>query len=429
MHKSEIAKETLFKIRIDINETLFYMPGETVKGTIKFSPEIKFNTKEKILHFKIKLIQYEFWDYSNFKITELKNIYKKDIKEKLIDYELKKDEVLNEDEKAKIGDFSVIIIEKQKEEKMITIPFEFKLEEDDQKLLPTFQYETNKYILGIRHLLTVENVEYGSINHIGLFIGKNKNENLLKEKEIKSYYYGLGKLDAKVVIPKETYYFGEEMSFKIESSSNLLFKKVTKIEPDIFRKIEWVGYMKNSLLNKKSLPTQNFTYNEDKHCLLSKLLLPFEFSKEINYFENFGFGGIVGLLGIMAFIDKLSAKYHKIKEILRLDAEKNEFTEKEKVITKFNESIIQDKQELNRMSEEIKKYVYFEGNKVVGFVKFIKDITPPVKGYYFNCEYNFKINIHISGIIFDQEKQMKSDIEFYDGEEYVKKMKKLFSVN
>lgn len=251
MHKSEIAKETLFKIKIDINETLFYMPGETVKGTIKFSPEIKFNAKDKNLHFKIKLIQYEFWDYSNVKVTELKNIYKTNIKEKLIDYKLKKNEVLNEDEKTKIGDFSVIVIDKPKEEKMISIPFEFKLDKDDQKLLPTFQYETNKYILGIRHLLTVENIEYGSINHIGLFIGKSKSENLLKEKEIKSYYYGLGKLDAKVVIPKETFYFGEEMSFKIESSSNLLFKKVTKIEPDIFRKIEWVGYMKNSLLNKK----------------------------------------------------------------------------------------------------------------------------------------------------------------------------------
>lgn len=62
-------------------------------------------------------------------------------------------------------------------------------------------------------------------------------------------------------------------------------------------------------------------------------------------------------------------------------------------------------------------------------MKFIRDITPPVQGYYFNCQYNFKINIHVSGIIFDQEKQMKTDIEFYDGEEYVKKMKKLFSVN
>ena len=429
MHKSEITKETLFKIRIDIDKTLFYLPGETVKGTIKFSPEIKFNTKEKNLHFKMKLIQYEFWDYSNVKVTELKNIYKTNIKEKLIDYKLKKNEVLNEDEKAKIGDFSVIVINKKKDEKMITIPFEFKLDENDQKLLPTFQYETNKYILGIRHLLIVENIEFGSINYIGLFIGKNKSENLLKEKEIKSYYYGLGKLDAKVVIPKETFYFGEEMSFKIESSSNLLFKKVTKIEPDIFRKIEWVGYMKNSLLNKKSLPTENFSYNEDKHCLLSKLMLPFEFSKEKNYFENFGFGGIVGLLGILAFIDKLSSKYNKIKEILRLDADKNEFKEKENVITKFNESIVQDKQELNKMSEEIKKYVYFEGNKVVGFVKFIRDITPPVKGYYFNCQYSFNINIHVSGIIFDQDKQMKTSIEFYDGEEYIKKMKKIFSVN
>ena len=126
MHKSEITKETLFKIKIDIDETLFYMPGETVKGAIKFSPEIKFNAKDTNLHFKIKLIQYEFWDYSNVKVTELKNIYKTNIKEKLIDYKLKKNEVLNEDEKTKIGDFSVIIIANSNNFSLITF-FNFNL--------------------------------------------------------------------------------------------------------------------------------------------------------------------------------------------------------------------------------------------------------------------------------------------------------------
>ena len=84
--------------------------------------------------------------------------------------------------------------------------------------------------------------------------------------------------------------------------------------------------------------------------------------------------------------------------------------------------------ELKEANEEIKKFVYFKDKKVVGFVKFIKDITPPLKGYYFNCNYNFIINAHISGMIFDQDKSIKTDIEFYDGEEYIKKMKNLLKV-
>ena len=78
----------------------------------------------------------------------------------------------------KFGNFSIIEYEKE-----IVIPFEFKINKNDKNLLPTFQFETEHYFLGIRHILTVECLEYNSINYTGIFIGKNKNKNFIKKKK------------------------------------------------------------------------------------------------------------------------------------------------------------------------------------------------------------------------------------------------------
>lgn len=45
----------------------------------------------------------------------------------------------------------------------------------------------------------------------------------------------------------------------------------------------------------------------------------------------------------------------------------------------------------NETKEFISKFVYFKKDKIIGFIKFKEDITPPVNGYYFNCKYNLKI--------------------------------------
>lgn len=191
MNKSEISKEILSKLKIEIEDTLFYMPGEIIKGTIKLYPGVKYNINDNILHFKLKLIQYEFWEYNNMKITELKNVYKTEVKEDKIEYQLKAEENYDGKDRVKIGDFSMVLIEKENSDKFITIPFEFKIdrENENEKLLPTFQYQIDAYFLGIRHLLTVENIEYSSKNYIGLFIGKNRNKDLSSTKDIKNYYY------------------------------------------------------------------------------------------------------------------------------------------------------------------------------------------------------------------------------------------------
>ena len=86
-----------------------------------------------MLHFKLKLIQYEFWEYENVKLTELKNIYKTEIKENVIEYKLKDNEISNIEEKLNIGEFSVVVIEKESTEKFISIPFEFKKKKKKKK--------------------------------------------------------------------------------------------------------------------------------------------------------------------------------------------------------------------------------------------------------------------------------------------------------
>ena len=184
MEKYEINEEIVSKINLEINDSLFYMPGEKLKGQINLNPEIKLKIKSNKLHFVLKLIQYESWDYIDVNIKELKNIYKTEIQSKSIEYNLKKKEISDKEEKANFGNFSIILIEKEEKGSKISIPFEFEIREDTN-ILPTFQFETNKYFLGIRHLITVESQEYSSINHTGIFIGKSRNKYLLKEKEIK----------------------------------------------------------------------------------------------------------------------------------------------------------------------------------------------------------------------------------------------------
>jgi len=109
-------------------------------------------------------------------------------------------------------------------------------------------------------LLTVECKEYQSKKYTGLFIGKKKNMSFVDKKEIsQSYQVGLGTLNIKMNIPKQVYYYGEEIECQVESDSNLLFKKVTKIQQSLYRKIEWMGYVKNSLLDKKFFLIVNLT--------------------------------------------------------------------------------------------------------------------------------------------------------------------------
>ena len=155
MKKEDINYELISNIEIKIQDTLFYMPEEVIKGIIIINPKYQMNIKDRLLHLTLKIMQYEFWEYSNIEIKELKNIYTTKIQEEEMEYKIKDELDLSKNEIFE----SFSIIEKEKE---------------DKKILPTFQFLDKNYILGIRHLLLVECKEYNSSNYIGLFIGKIK---------------------------------------------------------------------------------------------------------------------------------------------------------------------------------------------------------------------------------------------------------------
>lgn len=64
-------------------------------------------------------------------------------------------------------------------------------------------------------------------------------------------------------------------------------------------------------------------------------------------------GGSLGILGLAAGIySKFTDSIKIIKEIMRLDAEKNDFNENKKIITEFNESLMKNyiKKDLKKLS-------------------------------------------------------------------------------
>ena len=95
----------------------------------------------------------------------------------------------------------------------------------------------------------------------------------------------------------------------------------------------------------------------------------------------------------------------------------------------YKEKIQLNEAQKSLLIEELKKFVFFKDNKVVGFIKFGQNITPPVNGYYFNCEYNMKIQAEITGIVLNRNKYLKTQIDLYDSDEYIAKMKSIFKTN
>ena len=426
MKKEEINNEFISKIEIKIEDTLFYMPGESIKGLIILNPKYQIKLNDTTLHLTLKIMQYEFWDYSNKEINELKNIYITNIQTEEIIYELKQEEISIQ---KNYENFS--IIDKEDKDKIISIPFVLKINEE--KIMPTFQFEDSIYFLGIRHLLLVECNEYNSSNYIGLFIGKNKKKDFDISKEIKeNYIVDLGSLEIKVNYPKLSYKFDEEIKLEIQTNSNLLFKKITEIQQQFYRNIKWKGYMTNTLLNKNIYQTQNYSLNKNKYGFFMKinaLLLPFESSLVGGLLglgistsaKNLGqlfFGLPLGLLGGAGL--GLYQQGKIVKDALNLNENDSNFK------NDFISKIKNNNDEKLLLNEELKKFVYFKDDKIVGFIKFAKNITPPVEGYYFICEFNMKIDVQISGVIINRNKCLKTQIDMYDSEKYIADMKKIF---
>ena len=211
-------------------------------------------------------MQYEFWERANVKIEEIKNIHITKMQEDNIVYKLKPDDI---SENQLFESFNLI----EKENKMISILFKIKIK--NEKILPTFQFQNKDYFLGIRHLLLVECQEYNSSNYIGLFIGKIKNQEYYPQKIIKeNYKVGLDSLEVIANFKKLSYTFDEQLDYNVRTVTNLHFQKISKIKQEFYRKIEWIGYVKNSVLSKDILANQKVKYNENEYGFFSRLTMP-----------------------------------------------------------------------------------------------------------------------------------------------------------
>ena len=135
-------------------------------------------------------------------------------------------------------------------------------------------------------------------------------------------------------------------------------------------------------------------------------------------------GIIVAPIGFIGgFIKGLVDQVDVAKDAFNLDNNKGYLS------NNLKKKLFIHKEQKSLILEELKKFVFFKDNKVVGFIKFEKDITPPVNGYYFNCEFNMKIEVEIAGIILNRNKYLKTQIDIYDSDEYIAKMKHLFKTN
>ena len=348
MKKEDIHHEFISKIEIKIEDTLFYIPEETIKGSILINPTYQMDIKDKILHLSLKLMQYEFWERANVKIEEIKNIHITKIQEDNIEYKLKPDDI---SENQLFESFNLI----EKENKIISIPFKIKIK--NEKILPTFQFQNKDYFLGIRHLLLVECQEYNSSNYIGLFIGKIKNQEYYPQKIIKeNYKVGLDSLEVIANFKKLSYTFDEQLDYNVKTNTNLHFQKITKIKQEFYRKIEWIGYVKNSVLSKDILANQKVKYNENEYGFFSRLTMPL--ASVAGTVALGTVGGFIGTFGgaSIGYGGSEEKEISKIENSESKDNKDKDNTNKNNNEEQKNVNVNSDENKINDNNNDIKEY-------------------------------------------------------------------------
>ena len=348
MKKEDIHHEFISKIEIKIEDTLFYIPEETIKGSILINPTYQMDIKDKILHLSLKLMQYEFWERANVKIEEIKNIHITKIQEDNIEYKLKPDDI---SENQLFESFNLI----EKENKIISIPFKIKIK--NEKILPTFQFQNKDYFLGIRHLLLVECQEYNSSNYIGLFIGKIKNQEYYPQKIIKeNYKVGLDSLEVIANFKKLSYTFDEQLDYNVKTNTNLHFQKITKIKQEFYRKIEWIGYVKNSVLSKDILDNQKVKYNENEYGFFSRLTMPLA-----SVAGTVALGTVGGFMGTFggASIGYGGTEKEEISKIVNSESKDNKDKDNTNKNNNEEQKNVNDNSDVNKINDnnnDIKEY-------------------------------------------------------------------------
>jgi len=81
-------------------------------------------------------------------------------------------------------------------------------------------------------------------------------------------------LEIKLKCPKLSFNSDEEISLDIETNADLNFKRVTEVKDTFYRKINWVGYLKNSNLDRKVYKENTREYNKFEFSLVERLTFP-----------------------------------------------------------------------------------------------------------------------------------------------------------
>ena len=69
MKKEDINFELISKIEIQLDNTLFYMPGETITGKIILNPKYRMKIEDNFFHCSLKIMQYAFWEKTDFNFS------------------------------------------------------------------------------------------------------------------------------------------------------------------------------------------------------------------------------------------------------------------------------------------------------------------------------------------------------------------------
>ena len=81
-------------------------------------------------------------------------------------------------------------------------------------------------------------------------------------------------MEIKLKFPKLSFNSDEKISLDIETNADLNFKRVTEVKDTFYRKINWVGYLKNSNLDREVYTENKREYNEFEFNLVERLTFP-----------------------------------------------------------------------------------------------------------------------------------------------------------
>lgn len=404
INESKVFKSENSYLNIEINDSQFYMPRDVISGTIKLNPAFP----KDFYRIKLKLVQFEFWNYLGISSIDPNKVCINDLFIKNIEHKLYGPNSNNE----------------------ISIPFTFEIYDiyGNKKLLPTFQFQNDKYYMGIRHLLVAEYGEHECLNYKGLFIGKcaNEEKKLAANKQINNFAIN-------IEICKQCFCFEEEINYKLTLNSSIKSAKRS-----LYRIIE----LNNNIADRKEYLNEPPINNDNNSNWNIGKLIPislrginlgacgaiFGAYQGINYGNRWYHNMLHNIIFNFVPCIKKDAIYGAIGGLVFGAAEyiydsfsrnnNNEF--KKNLSNEIPSQFIKEED----LVKNLEKFVFFKDKKVIGFIKFENDITPTVNGNLFKCNYYIEVN-SINPTI---PESCKIEIDIYDGEHYCNNMKNLFRI-